>query len=170
MKTKIWLLSGLFILLFAMSAYGEWEIGSKKDEMTGKQTVYAFSLRTISTKVMSFPYRNTMAWIGIGCNSVNEWVYIGFDTSPNLNKKDTKNGYNLIRTRVKWDNKIENIILIQHWGAKGINFQDAQLIISKIAKHKTMLLELDWYGQGRVYFKFQLEGSSDALKKIRSYF
>lgn len=33
-----------------------------------------------------------------------------------------------------------------------------------------MLIELDWYGEGKVHFHFPLTGSAAAIKEIRSAF
>jgi len=50
---------------------------------------------------MSFPYNDVYAYLGIGCDGKSEWVYVGFNEAPNLNNDDTKDGYNLIQTRIK---------------------------------------------------------------------
>lgn len=173
MKTKILLFSGLFILLFTMPAYGEWSTSLSKDKMTGAISTYATSPGTTPTKVMGFPYRNVKAWLVVTCHEKifgeTEGAYIAFNVSPNLSNPITRSGYNLIHARIKWDDNLhENVVLTQNWGSKFIGFQDDQSAISLIAKSNSMLLELDWYGLGFTYFKFQLNGSSEALKKIRS--
>jgi len=168
MNKKISLFSGVLVLLLTMPAYGEWRTSLSKDEMTGKQFSYASSSITGPTKRMEFPYHNTKAWLGVGCDGTSEWAYVGFNNSPNLSDTDTEDGYNLIRTRIKWDDKIENIALTQDWGAKFIHFSNDKSIISNIAKSNSVLLELNWHGQGKTYFKFSLSGSSAALEKIRS--
>jgi hypothetical protein len=33
-----------------------------------------------------------------------------------------------------------------------------------------VLLELNWYGEGKVYFRFPLDGSSAAIDKIHNAF
>lgn len=155
------------LLLFSNQVYGEWKTSFSKDEMTGDFSAYAISPDAGSTKTMSFPYSDINAWIGIGCNKKSEWVYIGFNSSPNLQDTETKDGYNLIRTRVKWNDSIEGITMIQDWGGKYLHFTDAETVISKISQSKNILLELNWYGQGKVYFKFSADGSSSALQEIR---
>ena len=168
MKRKTLLFSGMIVWLLTMPAYAGWDTSLSKDEMTGERSAYASSPITGPTKRMGFPYSDTKAWLGVGCDGTNEWVYVGFNTAPNLNKADTEDGYNLIRTRIKWDDKVENITLTQPWGAKYIHFRDDKSIISNIAKSNSVLLELNWHGEGKTYFKFSLSGSSAALKKIRS--
>lgn len=168
MKRKTLLFSMVIVLLLTMPTYGGWDTSLSKDEMTGERSAYASSPITGPTERMAFPYSDTKAWLGVGCNFLYEWVYVGFTTAPNLNKTDTKDGYNLIRTRIKWDDKVEYITLTQDWGSKFIHFSDDRSIISNIAKSNSVLLELNWHGEGKTYFKFSLSGSSAALKKIRS--
>jgi len=144
-----------------------WTTSSSTDKMTGKKSAYASSPRENPTKRMSFPYSDVQAWLGVGCDGESEWVYFGFNNAPNLSNDETEDGYNLIRTRVKWDDEIENVSLTQDWGAKFIHFRDDSSAISKIAASNKALLELQWHGQQSTYFEFSLNGSSKALSEIR---
>jgi hypothetical protein len=166
-KTSNIVLIWLFLVFIATPALGEWTTSISKDEMTGKKSAYAHSDSTNAKKQMKFPYRNVEAWLGVGCNDQKEWAYIGFNESPNLSNTETKDGYSRIRTRVKWNNQLEDIELTQNWGASFIHFRNDERIITKLAESSTFLLELDWYGTGRTYFKFSLRGSSAAIAKIR---
>lgn len=144
-----------------------WRVSSSQNEMTGSLEIYAHSPTTEPTKRMSFPYSNVRAWLGVGCNKDDEWVYVGFSDSPNITDDETKDGYNLIRTRVKWDNAIENVVLTQKWGAKFLHFQNSNSILQKIIESDSALLELQWHGQQSVFFKFDLKGSLKAIGDIR---
>lgn len=172
MKKRIIALSILFVLLlsFTASASNGWYTSVSKDEMEGTKTWYAFSPNVKPTEQMGFPYGNIKAWIGIGYDGESEWVYVGFNKSPNLSDSETKDGYDLIYTRIKWDDKVKNVTLTQDWGAKFIHFRNARAIVSKIANSNTVLLELDWYGEGKVYFRFPLGGSAAAIDKIHNAF
>ncbi len=145
-----------------------WTTHTSKDKMTGKFSAYATSPRVEPTKRMSFPYGDVTSWIGVGCNSEDEWVYFGFNKTPNISNDDTKDGFNLITTRVKWNSNVETVELTQSWGADYIHFRNDRSAISKIAASNTVLLELDWHGQSGVYFEYSLKGSSKAISKIRS--
>ncbi|MDW1948755.1 hypothetical protein R7P34_13060 [Vibrio sp. 780] len=146
-----------------------WNTSIDKDEMTGEIRAYANSPTIQSTKKMSFPYSSTRSWLGVGCNQKGEeWIYVGFTNAPNLNGTETKDGYNLISTRVKWDNNIESTKLIQDWGSKFIHFRNDKNAIKNALKSNQMLLELNWHSQGNQYFKYSLNGSSAAIKTIRS--
>lgn len=144
-----------------------WTTSTSKDEMTGDLSEYATSPITKPSKKMEFPYRKVHAWLGVGCDKNNEWAYIGFNSSPNLTNTKTEDGYDSIKTRIKWNDKTEEIELIQEWGAKFIHFRKDSTAISKIETSKSSTLELKWHEQQNVYFEFTLAGSSAAVKEIR---
>ena len=145
-----------------------WGNTQSKDEMTGKRSSYATSPTVGPNAPMDFPYQDTKAWLGVGCDGGSEWAYIGFSNSPNLNDTETEDGYNVIRTRFKWDDTVETDTLTQKWGAKFIHFQDYRSAISHIASASVAVLELDWHGQRPVHFEFSLRGSSSALARMRN--
>ncbi|MBU1701431.1 MAG: hypothetical protein KJ831_14930, partial [Candidatus Eisenbacteria bacterium] len=146
----------IFVLSLSIPASAEWKTGVSKDEMTGEKTCFTRSPGAQPTKPMGFPYGDIMAWLWIASDGQKEWVYIEFTDSPNLVDTELKDGYNLINTRIKWDDNLENTTLIQKWGANGLHFSDGSQAISKIAQSGTVLLELDWFSEGRIYFKFSL--------------
>lgn len=144
-----------------------WETSVSKDEMTGKFSAYASSPMISPTQRMEFPYSDVRSWMGVGCDNESEWAYFGFTTSPNLTKDETKDGYNLISTRIKWDNQVEEVKLTQEWGSKFIHFSRNASALSKISQSGTVLLELHWHGQQSTYFEYSLQGSSKAISQIR---
>lgn len=145
-----------------------WGNSRVKDEMTGKGSSYAASPTVVSKAAMDFPYQGTTAWLGVGCDKDSEWAYVGFSKAPNLNDTETKDGYNLITTRFKWDSTVETVTLTQKWGAEFLHFRDDRNIIPRIASASVAVLELDWHGQRPVHFEFPLRGSSAALSKMRN--
>jgi len=166
-KIKIVGYAFIILLLFTISASAEWRTFSSEDEMTGETTWFAHSEQVTSNKKMEFPYHDTKAWLGVGTDGENEWTYIGFSNEPNISNDETQDGYSVIRTRVKWDEEIEKMSFTQDWGSKFINFRDNGYAITKIENSNTMLIELSWYGQDKVYFNFSLDGSASAIDKIR---
>lgn len=145
-----------------------WISTTSKDEMTGKLSAFARSPYTEPTKRMGFPYGDVRSWIAVGCDATSEWVYFGFNNAPNLSNTETKDKYNLIKTRISWDDNVENISLTQDWGAKFIHFRDYVAAVSKVEASGSTLLELQWHGEQSVYFKYDLNGSSKAIAEIRS--
>jgi hypothetical protein len=145
----------------------QWGTDISSDEMTGRKRHFAFSKQVGPTQEMAFPYNGVEARLAIGCDGKSEWAYIAFTKSPNLLNTDTQEGYSLINTRIKWDDKMENITLHQDWGESALHFRDYKSAISKIGKSNSVTLELNWYGSGQTVFRFSSSGAPQALEEIR---
>ena len=170
MKSKLFIKSifaVFFLFLTSAQASAQWYTSQDSDEMTGESSSYAHSQSVTATESMEFPYNGTEAWLGVGCDGQSEWVYVGFSQQPNLINTTTFDGYDNIRTRIKFDDKVQNVTLSQDWGSKFLQFNDDSEIIPKLARSSTVLLELDWHGESSTYFKFSLNGSADAIANIR---
>ena len=166
-QNKLIVLIAILVNL-SMPVLAQWDVSSSTDEMTGKTSPYCFSPFTSPTKSMDFPYSDTQAWLGIGCNGDSEWVYIGFTNEPNLLNTDTEDGYDVISTRIKWNDNVVNQKFIQPWGAKFLLFSDDKAVIQNIMESNSLLVELNWHGNGKTYFKFNLAGSSKAISQMRA--
>ncbi len=148
-----------------------WVTSTSKDEMTGKFSAYAFSPKAYPSTRMEFPYHDVNSEMGFGCDAKSEWVYFYFNGAPNLANGETEDGYNLIRTRIRRNENVENVenvSLIQYWGSEFIHFRNYAVAISKITASNTALLELQWHGQQPTYFKYSLNGSLKAISEIRA--
>lgn len=145
-----------------------WDTYTSRDEMTGNFSAYITSPIAFPLTKMDFPYRDVISWLAIGCNGKGEWAYLGFNSSPNITNDETRDGYNIIDTRIKWDDKVEDAQLTQDWGAKFIHFSQGKETISKIEKSNVLKVELHWHGQQPTYFEYTLNGSSMALAEIRA--
>ena len=162
------ILVGVLVVSLPAVVSASWGTHSSEDQMTGEKMYFASSKDVGATEKMGFPYDDTRAWLSIGNDGDDEWVYIGFTNQPNLTNTSLEDGYEVINTRIKWnDNDIEETRLIQSWGAKFTHFSDDEYIISKIESSNTLLIELNWYGEGKVYFEFPLNGSAQAISEIR---
>lgn len=156
------------LLVIAVSVQADWRPNITEDQMTGEVNAYANSDIVMAKKRMGFPYSDTKAWLGVGCDTNHQWAYVGFNGAPNLNDTETKDGYNRIRTRIRWDDSVENVTLYQEWGDRFLGFAEDESAIRKITQSNTVLLEFNWHGEGSTYFQFSLDGSAAAVAKIRS--
>jgi len=148
-----------------------WTTSNSKDEMTGAFFAYATSPTSYPAQEMDFPYRDVNSWLAIGCHKKSEWIYFGFNNSPNLinlTGSETRDGYNLISTRIEWDDAVENVQLTQDVSSQFIHFRNIKESIFRVERAKTAKLELHWYGLSSTYFEYTLNGSSKALAEIRS--
>lgn len=158
----------LFIILSTPNVSAQWTTSQSEDEMTGVKSSFAFSPSVESTTRMRMPYTGTTGRLAVGCDNSSEWAYIIFSESPNLLNTTIEDGRNRIRTRMRWDDDVENVTLIQRWGANSLHFSNASSAIQKIMNSNEALLELDWYGENKTYFSFSLEGSSSAISQVKN--
>ncbi len=166
MKKYLFLI--LLLSLGKISVLAQWgSVFESVDEITGKKSFYMHSKKVTSTEPMNFPYKNTKAYVGIGCEKGNEWAYIGFSISPNLLDTEIHDGYNSIQAKSKWDERIKVNRFTQTWGSKFINFTSSWLATKDIERSKEFLLELKWHGTGKVYFKFPITRGKERLSELR---
>jgi RNA polymerase subunit RPABC4/transcription elongation factor Spt4 len=145
-----------------------WTLTSDKDEMTGESSEYMISDSVYPIRKMDFPYHNVNASLVVACDSKREWAYFAFNTSPNLANDETQDGYNLINTRIKWGEQLQDAILTQRWNSKFIQFQDSKAAINNIMKYNIARLELQWHGEKPAHFDFSLKDSSASIQKLRN--
>jgi len=136
--------------------------------MTGDKSAYAISPSTGSTREMKFPYSGTRAALSIGCDSSSEWAYVKFSQAPNLMNTETKDGYNLVDARMKWDESIVRERFTQDWSSEFVHFVNGAKAIEKMAASTSAMLEVNWHSNGDTRFDFSLNGSAAALSNIRS--
>lgn len=146
-----------------------WRSFTSSDELTGDQSAYAASPRVGATRRMNFPYGDVRGWVGVGCDASSEWAYVGFTDSPNLTNTDTQSGFDLIRTRARFNDTVENVTLTQQWGASALHFRNDSEIITKLTEANSLMLELSWYGEQQSLFEFSLNGSAAAISDMRSF-
>ena len=144
-----------------------WRVTTSVDEMNGARSAWATSPLVGPTQRMDFPYEDTEAWMGFGCDRSSEWAYIGFSVTPNLVNDETRDGYSTSESKVRWDDRIEMTGFNQTWGDDALLFQLDAPAIANMQAANTALVELAWYGQGTVLFEFSLSGSSAAIAEAR---
>lgn len=157
----------VFSLLFSVNAIADWDFKILRYESIKGNFPSAVSDSVSPTKKMKAPYSNLEASIGVLCNSDVELLMMVFSQPPKLNNTNTKNNDDKITARIKWGDTFENVILAQ--SSHILIFDNSKKVIRKLIKSKSALLELDWSGQGLIYFKFPLSGSVAALKKMRTF-
>lgn len=159
----------LFIIALSNTAYSEsWEVSDSKDEMTGEVKHFATSPFAKPKKKMGFPYQDVQGWIGVGCDKNSKWGYFGFNKAPNLNDTITEDGYSVIYTRVKWTDTVDRERLHQQWSSNILHAFHKENFIGRMRVNNSVLLELDWHGEGLTYFDFSLKGSKAAIDQIMS--
>ncbi len=173
-------LSICFLALMTVNAHAakRWAYGTSKDEMSGVVSYFVGSPRARPIKPMGFPYADVESWIGVGCKNGRKWAYFGFTTAPNLSDTRTEDGYNVVSSRLKIDERLTKVELHQTWGAKGLHVKDSwsdnksflklDEFIEAIPKSNKILLEVEWHGVGKAHFPYSMAGSARAMAKLES--
>jgi hypothetical protein len=119
---------------------------------------------------MDFPYNGVTASLHFGCNADSEWIYFAASEAPNVADDETESGYNVIRTRIRWDEEVVETRLTQRWGERFLHVVTAQRAdaINRAMASSVVRLELNWYGEGMVHFDIPLRGSSTAVTETRT--
>jgi len=145
----------------------KWTTHESKNKMTGKVSVYAYSPDTY--KILSSPYGRVSSTMCVGCDGESEWIYLNFSEEPNITNADAGNYQKShIDARIRWNDNVEDVRLIQKWGSGSIQFLYSEDIIPKLTGFEAVAIELQWYGQGNVIFEYSLEGAYEALTEIRT--
>jgi len=145
----------------------KWQVFESKNKMTGKYSAYAYSPETY--KLLSSPYGIVSSTMCVACDGENEWIYFDFSQEPNITNAEPWN-YNRshIDAIMKWDDEVKQVRLYQTWGEDKLHFFEEYDPISRISFSNTVMLQIQWYGQGKPIFKYSLEGASEALTEMRT--
>ena len=187
-------LAFLVLLVFATpSVYAEsWSVWEFHDEMDETITKGAVSALTTPTRALSSSHHELRGEAGFSCENALPSFYFWFSKTPDLSGNETLaslDGAEVLRTRVKFDHDDPmDIVLLRSWGndtlfvvsyepsgdnnsflrwlnlGGDLNAPDIKWI-ERIINSSTMLLELSWPGLAKVFFRFDLEGSAEALRE-----
>ena len=146
----------------------QWQNTESTNPATQVLNAYALSPEAAPMQSMKFPYTNTKAQLAAGCNNKSEWIYFNFSASPNLTNDETKDGYNKVTARIRWDDQLQKTALTQEWGASSLHFSNTKKAFNNTTSSKKAILELHWHGQNTVFFEFNLNGSKLAIKKMKA--
>ena len=147
----------------------KWRTQIHIDEMTNEKYALAISPDSYPTRRLGFPYKDLHSNLIVKCTRDGVGVVFLFSSQPNINSKGISSGYYYFSSRLKWDHLITDISLEQKWGSEYLSLasynSESDLEISdKIRSSKSAMLELDWYGEGLVRFKYSLNGADEAIK------
>lgn len=170
-KLAILSLTMIFIN-FGATAEEVWKNHSFKNEMTGKQSYFAFTKKLVkSTNPMSFPYNRVTSYIALMCTEDNKKMSFSFlfNIAPNItNKEIIVKNFDNIKTRIKFGEKITNVELLQKWGGKQVTLRNHEQYLDDLKNSNEILLELDWHGNGKRYFRHSIIGFSKAYEELKT--
>lgn len=170
MNKKVVIIALVLICSIATVTLGEWTVHLFRDPIMSRDVWYADSPLTYPLKQMSFPPSGATAFITIMFDGKNDSVTISFSSAPIIMNTRKENTYELFTTNVVWDNVLEQVQFYRFPGSTILFFDDQKYAITRMRNSRTMILELNWYLNGTVYFMFDLTGASDAINEIHAKF
>lgn len=169
LKTKVLLSVVILVLALSITAFatdGWWNFDTE-DEEDGKN-YYAISPEAYPSQVIPEGYGSLEMWVGVGCNVYEEWIFLGFTEKPDLRGlRIGKDGIDDGHIRIVFDGKVERFPILQEWGSRFLHFENDDTIIRRIQDSDFMIIELDWYGLGYIYYEIDLTGADEAITLMR---
>lgn len=146
---------------------GDFTIKSTTDEMSGVKRFTAMTDFSPSPELDS-PYKGVKSALFIGCDTKRKKISVSmfFSKRPNIVNDETRDGYSSSVSRIKFDDKLDNIALMQVHGSSFLFARNADFAVKNIKNKKTVKLEIDWYGNGSPIFEYKVGGAKDAIKEI----
>lgn len=145
-----------------------WTVTEKKDEFEGTINRFLISSKSFPNKSLDFPYENTNAVIGVGCQPKSYfWIYINFNEVNLVGGEfidDKSEKYNL---RAKHNDQMVSISLEQQFGSKTLFVSEKykNQFLEWLEKEEEIMVEFEHYGDGARYYKFKTTGFKTTFKK-----
>ena len=168
----------IFLILLNSSVLASntdnWKLVKNIDKMTNKlESCYIMSKLIKADSELSFPYKNLQSSVVIPLYLKPAFT---FTSNANLNEGsytlkekygDVKMANREINTRIKFDENVQNVQLIQLLEHKVAIFFKNENDEKRLLKSNKVLLELDWYNEGKIYFEYDVKGVSQAIKNMK---
>ncbi len=146
----------------------QWAIDETSDEMTGENSIVMDGAKTAPTSPMKFPYQDTKAQVVYICDANRESISFWFTGPVNLSGGKYKGeSLKYMTTRIKWNDMIIPTEIAFAPDGQGVYFVHPKDALRHALNSSSVLVELDWWNNGNVYFRFSLKGLSEAVKKAR---
>ena len=180
MKRITWAIGvvGALLSMPADAALFGWTVESFVDEWSGKQSDYAMSPSTTSAN-LDFPYRNVRSWIQLSCRGREPALALRFTTAPNLTDgRYDSNGRVSHWVNLRWANQKQGERHQTAWEVGDNNgkrslwflgsfaFTDDKWLVMDMQDRDWVKVQLNWYGSGRVVFRYDTRGFAEALNRL----
>ena len=151
--------------LQATDKHAGWTTHVTKNPMDDQIQAFATSstVGAVSGAGASIP--NLKANLGVGCDAASRWAYLNFSrTISVIDTEKDRYGFDLITGRVRWDDA-EPVDFKAQRKLGGDSMQFPNAFIYRMKLHQEARIEIDWYGEGRVVFRFDLIGADAAIEE-----
>lgn len=141
----------------------------QNDPMAVNESYYATSDSFAPMKNLSFPYSDARSWIGVGCNTDNQyWAFIGFNKA-NFTGGQWNKGTKYHFAKIKYDDRINQVYLSESSDGRKfltVGTGDKSAFIMGLKTSNTVITGVPWYEHGDVWFKYSMNGSTNAINTV----
>ena len=146
---------------------GQWYSYKSEDEFEEKKQIYFYSAKIPPNKSLSFPYKNSDPFVGIGCEKRDKkdwcWIYLKFK-ALNMLGGDIQDGYMDHNVRVKLQSgEIMNLATSVNTGSNTIHFYNDLKINNYLSENTELLIEVNHYGDGKRHYKIDTRGFAEIM-------
>lgn len=167
-------IAGILIvsLLSVNKAIAEWYYKTSIDRMTDKKNCIAYTDLVKSLEPMNFPYTGTKSRMFIVCSEnfkhLSECsISFAFTSNPNISNIEFDEIGTYFKTRIRFDKEPPEVVKM-YIMENFLFVNDVNKILKGLKKgHKSLLVELNWFGNGRTYFRYPISGASEILEKLK---
>lgn len=160
----------LAVCCVAVQANGQtvWSNQLSEDDFTGKKSPFSVGPSVKPDSPMDSPYDDVTSHIVLGCVDGDLAFYLFFSTPPNLIDGETKDGYDLHKIDVRFDDEISRATVYQSWGGQGLHTwaPSYDWWVRNIIASDQLKIRLNWYGEYPV-FTYPLDGASESISFIQ---
>ena len=179
---RIKFLTTIFLILLSFNVYGNtttnWKLFKSVDKMTNElKSCLIYSKSVAADRKLSFPYSVLEGNVIIYYQSFKTLKpFFSFNMYINLNKgsyklkkkfQNVEEAYRLIDTRIKFDKEVKNVQLMQRLSYKKLLIFNEEIDEKQLLSSNKILLEIDWYNKGKIYFEYNLNGMTKAIKNMK---
>lgn len=159
-----------FLLTFSVTEniLAQWQVETKADPMSGEEYWVTKSSAVEPSQQMEIPYEDINARLVALCGSGRGYFGFEFSDSPNLTNMTYRQDGVFITSRIKGDEQIHEVTFMTEVGNNTIKIvpDDLGLFVETITVSSELMVELEWFREGEVYFLFNLAGSKDAITEV----
>ena len=143
-----------FALAKSFPVNSKWTLTESLDEISKIYKSWAISDDSYPTRPMRSPYEDTRVFWGIGCDQTgSKWVYLKFNS---INSRAEN-------VRARWDESQKNHNVSVE-SDDVVHFSEGKELITLLQKSNKVIIGIELYGNGEVFFKWDLKGSSKAIQ------
>ena len=158
-----------FYFLLNSYSLSEMNYTVSKDEFEGTTSHYIKSDSAYPNKPLSFPYKDTVSKLIVGCEvDSHYWVYVYFN-KLNLLGGSIDDGYYRYSIKIKTKDGFHQVNATKDFSKNFVNFDflpsDKKTLKELMEKNDELWIQFNHYQDGERFYKYDTRGFTELFKK-----